>query len=139
MLITLSTVTDEQIDSFLVKVNEKYSLEYTRDDLDIVNMPAVTLQEVAKPYVLPISISIVVSTIYIAIRYYSLGVLKMVGKTLLTVILVQAVLVSLYLILNLPVDISIVPAVLIALGIAFLYVTNDNNQLLEAKRVEEQE
>ena len=39
-------------------------------------------------------------------------------------------------ILNLPLDISIVPAVLIALGIAFLYVTNDNNHLLENKKAE---
>lgn len=139
VLITLPTVADEQIDSFIAKVNEKYTLEYDRDDLDILSMPGLTFTEVASPYVLPLAISVVVSALYIGIRYRSLGMWKMIGKTILAVIVVQAVLVSLYLILNLPIDISIVPAVLIALGIAFLYVTNDNNHLLEAKKLEAEE
>ena len=136
VLITLPTATDEQIDNFVAKVNEKYTLEYDRDDLDILTMPSLTFTEIASPYVLPIAISIVLSALYIGIRYRALGMWKMIGKTILAVILVQAVLVSIYLILNLPLDISIVPAVLIALGIAFLYVTNDNNHLLDAKKVE---
>lgn len=136
VLITLPTVTDEQIDNFVAKINEKYELEYDRDDLDILTMPGLTFKEVVSPYVLPLAISIVVSAVYIGIRYRLLGMWKMIGKTILAVILVQAVLVSIYLILNLPLDISIVPAVLIALGIAFLYVTNDNNHLLETKKAE---
>ena len=139
VLITLSSPTDEQIDNFLAKVNEKYSLDYDRDDLNIVSMPAVTVQEVINPYILPIVLSVIIAIVYIAIRYHSLGIMKMIGKTLLAIILVQAILVSLYLILNLPIDVSIVPAVLIGLGISFLYVTNENNQLLEVKQQEKEE
>ena len=139
VLITLPTVKDEQIDNFLAKVNEKYALEYDREDLDILTMPSLTFKEVVSPYIVPVVISIVLCAVYIGIRYYALNTWKMILKTILAVILVQAVLVSVYLILNLPLDISIVPAVLIALGVAFLYVTNDNNRLLDAKKAEVQE
>ena len=134
VLITLPQVTDEQIDSFLAKINEKYSLEYTKDDLDILNMPGQTFLEVAMPYVWPVAISVVLATAYMAIRYYSLGVLKVIGKSILSIIIIQAIIVSLYLIFNLPIDLSIVPAVLFGLGIAVLYTANKNNHLLDIKK-----
>ncbi len=139
VLITLPQVTDEQIDSFLAKINEKYSLEYTKDDLDILNMPGQTFLEVAMPYVWPVAISVVLATAYMAIRYYSLGVLKVIGKSILSIIIIQAIIVSLYLIFNLPIDLSIVPAVLFGLGIAVLYTANKNNHLLDIKKQESED
>lgn len=139
VLITLPQVSDEQIDTFLAKINEKYSLEYTKEDLDIFNMPALTFYEVAKPYIWPVTISIVLGIAYMAIRYYSLGVIKVIGKTILSILIIQALAVSLYLIFNLPIDLSIVPTVLFGLGIALLYTANKNNQLLDIKKEESEE
>lgn len=139
VLITLPQVSDEQIDTFLAKINEKYSLEYTKEDLDIFNMPALTFYEVAEPYIWPVTISIVLGIAYMAIRYYSLGVIKVIGKTILSILIIQALAVSLYLIFNLPIDLSIVPTVLFALGIALLYTANKNNQLLDIKKEESEE
>lgn len=139
VLITLPTVSDDEIDSFLAKVNEKYSLEYQKDDLDIISTPGLNFNEVINPYILPLILSIIISIIYIAIRYYSLGVMKMIGKSILAIILVQAVIMSIYLILNLPIDLSIVPTVLIGLGISLLYTTNDNNRLIEIKKAKQKE
>lgn len=139
VLITLPQVSDEQIDTFLAKINEKYSLEYTKEDLDIFNMPALTFYEVAEPYIWPVTISIVLGIAYMAIRYYSLGVIKVIGKTILSILIIQALAVSLYLIFNLPIDLSIVPTVLFGLGIALLYTANKNNQLLDIKKEESEE
>lgn len=139
VLITMPQVTSEQIDNFLAKINEKYSLEYTAEDLDIFNMPALTFYEVAEPYIWPVALSVVLGIAFMAIRYSSLGVIKVIGKTILSIIVLQAVIVSLYLIFNLPIDLSIVPTTLFGLGIALLYTANKNNELLEIKKAESED
>lgn len=139
VLITMPQVTSEQIDNFLAKINEKYSLEYKAEDLDIFNMPALTFYEVAEPYIWPVALSVVLGIAFMAIRYSSLGVIKVIGKTILSIIVLQAVIVSLYLIFNLPIDLSIVPTTLFGLGIALLYTANKNNELLEIKKAESED
>lgn len=139
VLITMPQATSEQIDNFLAKINEKYSLEYTADDLDIFNMPALTFYEVAEPYIWPVALSVVIGIAFMAIRYSSLGVMKVIGKSILSIIVLQAVIVSLYLIFNLPIDLSIVPTTLFGLGIALLYTANKNNELLEIKKAESED
>lgn len=139
VLITMPQVTSEQIDNFLAKINEKYSLEYKAEDLDIFNMPALTFYEVAEPYIWPVALSVVIGIAFMAIRYSSLGVIKVIGKSILSIIVLQAVIVSLYLIFNLPIDLSIVPTTLFGLGIALLYTANKNNELLEIKKAESED
>lgn len=139
VLITMPQVTSEQIDNFLAKINEKYSLEYKAEDLDIFNMPALTFYEVAEPYIWPVALSVVLGIAFMAIRYSSLGVIKVIGKSILSIIVLQAVIVSLYLIFNLPIDLSIVPTTLFGLGIALLYTANKNNELLEIKKAESED
>ena len=139
VLITMPQVTSEQIDNFLAKINEKYSLEYKAEDLDIFNMPALTFYEVAEPYIWSVALSVLLGIAFMAIRYSSLGVIKVIGKSILSIIVLQAVIVSLYLIFNLPIDLSIVPTTLFGLGIALLYTANKNNELLEIKKAESED
>lgn len=141
VLITLPTVEDEEIDTFVNKINEKYSLEYTKDDLDIMDMPSMDLYEIIKPYILPVLISVGIVVAYLAIRYHVLGIGKMIAKSLIAIVIVELLIISAYLIANIPIDISVVPVSLIGLGISLTYVTNDNNRLLEIKEreIEEEE
>ena len=83
--------------------------------------------------------SIAISLVYIGIRYHSLGIIKQVGKTILAILVVEALILSIYLIFNLPIDLSVVPTTLIGLGIALLYTTSTNNELLEQKKAKEEE
>ena len=139
VVITLPHVSDEEVDTFLGKVNEKYSLEYTTDDLEIINMPGVELGEVVTPYIFPVCLSIVLSIIYMLIRYKALGIWKMLLRTILTVLIVQALVFSIYLIFNLPLDLSIIPAVLTGLGVAIIYVAYISNKEYDKKKKEEEE
>lgn len=139
VLITLPTVSDDEINNFVSKINEKYSLEYTKDDLDVITMPSANFNEIIKPYILPVALSIAISLVYIGIRYHSLGIIKQVGKTILAILVVEALILCIYLIFNLPIDLSIVPTTLIGLGIALLYTTSTNNELLEQKKAKEEE
>lgn len=136
VLITLPTVTDEEVDNFLAKVNEKYELEYDKEDLDITKMPSVDFVEVIRPYLLPVLLTLVLTGVYLAIRYRKLGISKMIVALIATVAIVESVIVSIYVIANIPVDISIIPVSLFGLGIALVYTTVENNRLLEIKHKE---
>ena len=136
VLITLPPVTDEEVENFITKVNEKYELEYTKDDLDIITMPSMSFSEIIKSYIIPVLITIVLTIIYIVIRYRKLGVAKMAVKPIVAILVAELIILSVYLITNLPIDISIVPATLLAFGIALIYTTIDNNKLLERKMKE---
>ena len=139
VLITLPTVSDEEIDTFVGKINEKYSLDYTKEDLEVINVPGVELREVVAPYIFPICLSIVLAIVYMLIRYKALGIWKMLLRTILTVLVVQALIFSIYLIFNLPLDLSIIPAVLTGLGVAIIYVAYISNKEYDKKKKEEEE
>ena len=59
--------------------------------------------------------------------------------TILTVLIVKALVFSIYLIFNLPLDLSIIPAVLTGLGVAIIYVAYISNKEYDKKKKEEEE
>lgn len=136
VLITLPPVTDEEVDNFLTKVNEKYDLEYDKEDLDIMTLPGMKFMEIIKPYLGPVLLTLLLSIAYLAIRYRKLGVKEMIIKPVVIIILTQLLILSVYLIANIPIDVSIVPILILGLGISLVVITTDNNRLLE-KRIEE--
>ncbi|MBQ9298480.1 MAG: hypothetical protein IJ223_05600 [Clostridia bacterium] len=139
VLITLPSVADEEVDTFLGKINEKYSLDYTKDDLEIINMPSLTLKEVVSPYIFPVCLTVLLALIYMVVRYRNLGFWKVLLKTILAIVVIQALIFSIYLIFNLPLDLSIIPVALTGLGIAIIYEAYTNNKNWEQKKKEEEE
>lgn len=139
VLITLPTVSNEEIDSFVAKINEKYSLEYTAEDLNVLTMPGLSFYEIIKPYIVPVLILLAISLLYFAIRYKALGITKMLIKPLIVIVVLGAVVISIYLIGKFPLDVSIAPISLIALCIAFIYTAIDNNCELEKLQEEQEE
>lgn len=136
VLITLPPVSDEEINTFLSKINEKYSLEYTKDDLGLITMPAMSFFEVVQPYIVPILVTIAISIVYFAIRYNLLGIVKMIIKPICAILAVELIILSIYLIANITIDMSIVPVMLIGFGIAYIFTATDNNKLLEIRKRE---
>lgn len=136
VLITLPQVSDEEINTFITKINEKYSLEYKTEDIGLISMPAMSFGEIVQPYLVPVLVTIAISVIYFAIRYKLLGFGKMMAKTLIVILSVEAVILSIYLIANIVIDMSIVPVMLVGLGIAYIYTATDNNKLLEVRKRE---
>lgn len=136
VLITLPPVTDEELDSFIAKINEKYELEYNKEDLNIIAMPSISLGEIIKPYLLPVLLTIGLSIIYIAIRYHKLGIVKMIVELIIMVAIIESIILSIYVIVNIPIDLTIIPVSLLGLGIALICTTVENNRLLEVKEKE---
>ena len=138
VLITLPAVSSEEIDNFVTKINEKYSLEYTTDDLNVLSMPGQGLFEILKPYIIPLLILLAISVVYFAVRYRKLGFTKMLIKPLIVVVVCIAFVVSIYLIGNFPLDKGAISISLIALAAGLIYTTIDNNCELEKLQKEEE-
>ena len=133
--ITVKESNDEQIENFVNKVNEKYGVEYTKDDVEIVKDPQMNIMDIIDPYIIPVVIVTILVLLHIAIRYYKLGVWKTLLFSLLIVVIIEALLYSLYAITRLPVNSITIP---IALSVFVLTVIgiiiNCENKLKAIKK-----
>ncbi len=131
-------ITDEQKTSLINKINEKYELELKADDIDITTIPHTRGRDIIKPYVVPFMIATVIILVYMAVRYYKLGVLKTILQTGLTVILAQAVLISVVAITRIPIGRVTLPLVLTVYVLSLLGVTTYLEKQLSEKKKEEE-
>ena len=84
--ITAKDITEEQKQSIIDKVNEKYGTELKADSTEIINIPNMKIRDLVKPYVTSFAISTVLILVYIAIRYRKLGFVKTMLKSLLDLV-----------------------------------------------------
>ena len=116
-------ISDEQKENLVAKVNEKYGTEITTDDTEVITVPHTRLRDWVKPYVLPFIIATIVILAYIAIRYFKLNSLKVIGKTILIVVLAQALLFSAIAITRIPIGRLTMPMVLTVYMLSLAYCT----------------
>ena len=135
--ITAKDITDEQKQSIIDKVNEKYRTELKADSTEIINIPNMKIRDLVKPYVTSFAISTVLILVYIAIRYRKLGSIKTMINSLLIIVVGQVVLFSLIAITRIPVGRLTIPMVLIAYVCTLLGITNCLEKKLKLKKEEE--
>ncbi len=94
---------DENIETLVSKINEKYSEELTTDDVVIEKVANVRVRHLLEPYAIPTMISLLLILMFYSIRYR--GTKEMIG--LIKVLILVGVLgVSIYAICRIPIDIS---------------------------------
>lgn len=120
LLVTVKSANDEQIDTFVTKVNEKYNLEITKDDLNISNNAKVGIADLIYPYIIPVLISSAIILIYFIIRYRKLGISRVIISSILTVIGVQLIYLSAYAITRIPVNELTMPISMILFILSFI-------------------
>ncbi len=124
---TLEEKSDEELQPKLEelnnKINEKYELENTVDDINVTHNPKVRLYDIAKTYVIPIGICTLLVFIYAMIRFRKLGVFRTLGKYIVGVVGTEAVYVGLLAITRYPIDAYVVPVGLFIYAISILVVT----------------
>lgn len=96
-------ITDEQKTNLINKVNEKYGIELLNDDIEIESIPHAKGIDIIKTYILPFVIATIIILVYMSIRYYKLGAIKVILKTLGVIILSQATLLSVIAITRIPI------------------------------------
>jgi preprotein translocase subunit SecF len=127
--IKVKDITDEQIDDLIEKINEKYEIENTKDDITITNNAKLRLRDIIKPYILPIAISLVLILIYAGIKFYKINSLEVIGKLIGFNILAQLLYISILAIVRIPVNIVAVPvAITIYVATTFAVINNFENK-----------
>ena len=110
--ITAEDITDEEKQSLIDKVNEKYGTTLSAESTEIENIPNTRGRDIVKPYVVPFGIATLIILVYMAIRYRKLGVIKTLLKTVLILIVAQIVLLSIMAITRIPIGIVTIPLVI---------------------------
>lgn len=138
VLIITKSVSDEQLNTLVSKVNEKYGLELKTDDLLITNNTKISGVDLISSYILPICISTIAILVYFMIRYRKLGIYKVTLITILTIIIILAVYTSIYAIIRLPINEFTMPIAMILYVISIILVAEKfERDLLELSNKEE--
>lgn len=102
--ITVKEASEGQINELNTKINEKYELENSIDDVEVVQNANVRLRTLIKPYILPISILSIVTILYAMIVYRKQGILYGLYTTAMAIVAPQAILSSLYAVTRIPIN-----------------------------------
>lgn len=132
--INVESITDEEKNSLIEKVNEKFEVEKSVDDLNINSVSNKRIRDVVMPYVMPMLITFAVVFVYMLIRFRKINAVKIVLECLLKVILTEAIYYSLVAIIRVPVsDLLINISMVIAIAELVYYVYKSEKELEKAE------
>lgn len=129
-------ITEEQKQSIIEKVNEKYQLELNADETEIATIPNTRGRDLIKPYVVPFIIATVVILAYMAIRYRKLNWVKIILKTIAVLIIAEVTLMSLIAITRIPIGRLTIPMIVTVYILTFVALTAKLEKQLEASKEE---
>lgn len=135
--ITAKDITDEQKQSIIEKINEKYETELSADSTQIQTIPHTRGRDIAKPYIAPFVIATVIILLYMAVRYRKIGIGKTLLKTILISVVAQATLLSVIAITRIPVGRLTIPMIVTVYMLTLVGLTTNFENKLEIKKEEE--
>lgn len=97
------SITEEQKNNIVNKIKESYDFAQTAENTSITTVPATRIRDMYKKYIIPFIISAVLVEVYIVIRYYKKGILKVLLNAILIPIASELVLLSWIAIVRIPV------------------------------------
>jgi preprotein translocase subunit SecF len=134
--ISVTNLTEENKTDLVNKLNEKYGLELTTDDLEVEVMPHTRLVDLVKPYVVPFIIATLILAVYVAIRFRKLNAIKAVLKFVEFIVLAELLVFSLIAIFRIPVGKFLLSEIIVAyvLGATVIFKKLENsNSVLNKK------
>ena len=118
--IKVKDITNEQLESLNTKINEKYGIENTVENIVVTDVSNVRGRDLVKPYILPIAISFAIIIIYAIIYniiYVHMGrevnIVKTVAKIIVSIIVVQLLHLSVLAITRLEVNALTIPIAIV--------------------------
>lgn len=102
--ISLKSITDEEKNELVNKLNEKYGTELTSEELKVNSISNVRIRDLIRPYIKPIIISVVIIIAYLIIIFRKLKTLEVLGNIFLIILLTEATLASVIAIVRIPVS-----------------------------------
>ena len=126
-----------KIEELKTKINEKYELENSVDDISVTHNPKIKLSSLIMPYALTIGISMIIILVFVGIRYKKLGVLKTLVTYILSIGAVEMILLSIIAITRLPINRFVIPVGLLLLIVIITILGFKNEKKLTTVSVEE--
>ena len=139
VLITSMSISDEQKNDIITKINEKYGLELKAEDTTIENVTHTRGRDIIKPYMVQFIIATSVTLVYMGIRYYKLNAIKSIARTLGTLMIAQIVLFSIIAITRIPIGRLTIPMVIIVYLTTLYIMASKLEQELKEKKIQETE
>ncbi len=131
-------ITDEQKNNIINKVNEKYELELSADTTEVIKVPHTRGRDIVRPYLMPFAIATVIILVYMAIRYYKLGMIVTLGKAIAILVIAQATLLSVMAMVRIPIGRLTIPLVLATYVLSLVGITTYFEKALREKKKEEE-
>lgn len=134
--ITTTSISDEQKNNLVTKVNEKYGTELKAEDIQIENIAHTRGRDIIKPYIIPFAIAIIATLIYIGIRYYKLKTVNVILTSIGIMVLAQILLFCVMAITRIPIGRLTIPLVIFVYLVTLFGITNRFENKLKKKNLE---
>ena len=120
-------ITEEKKNNIVNKIKENYEFEQTAEDTTVDTVPATRIKDIYKRYVLPLTISGILVLVYMIIRYYKKGILKVLARTVGIPVFGELFLLSVIAIARVPVG-RFTPNLVIGMYIASILIVIKENE-----------
>lgn len=128
-MVTIRTeqINEEQKNNIVNKIKENYEFKQTAEDTTINTVPATRIIDMYKGYILPFTISGILVLVYMIIRYYKKGILKVLARTIAIPVFGELFLLSVIAIARIPVG-RFTPVLVIGMYIAAILIVIKENE-----------
>lgn len=109
VVIKVNNITDEQKNSINTKINEKFGINNSVDDIKVNYIPSYKLRDIIKPYIIPLIITTVLILAYMAIRFRKIGIAKVISQAVILTIIAELLYASIIVITRYPVNRLVMP------------------------------
>ncbi|MBR3696888.1 MAG: hypothetical protein IKM97_01240 [Clostridia bacterium] len=100
--INVSSITNEEKDNLIEKINNKFETNIDVSDVEIKTIAKVRIRDWVKPYIKPITISAVIILAYICVRFKKENLFLLIGKIIGILLITILVLLSIFAIFRIP-------------------------------------
>lgn len=109
VVIKVNNITDEQKNLINTKINEKFGINNSVDDIKVNYIPSYKLRDIIKPYIIPLIITTVLILAYMAIRFRKIGIAKVIFQAVILTIIAELLYASIIVITRYPVNRLVMP------------------------------
>lgn len=132
--LNVESMTDEEKQNLVDKVNEKYETQFTVDSINVKVIPKVRIRDTVRPYIIPLVIATIAIVAYMVIRFRKIKITKLLGKIVAIILLTEATVTSIVTIARIPVTpvlINVMFAVVILELVLYVDCTERNYKSLK--------
>ena len=130
--INVSSITNEEKENLVNKLNEKYGTNKTVSEIEVKTVAKVRIRDWIKPYIKPIIVSGIIILAYISIRFREQNIFKLVGKILGIIIITILSLLSICAIGRVPMSpIYVMLLTVVALSELMIYIVKVDKKKLK--------